>query len=314
MIIVSIYRILIPVSLRNLIYNLFLGSFLKEVRNYKYQKLSRKLTIEIPQFYANNNAENLAEYKIAAEWIGANGYSVFPYDYVFEYRSKNVDVLSCKESGLNYILHDNKRLYFPKKMSKKDCRGYYLGLLVEQDLRSPHRYNYSPFNENRKITLLDIGAAEGIFALSVIEHINKVYLFECDSRWIEALEWTFRPYSEQVEIVNKYVSDKNGDLEITLDYFIENKPNSDYYLKMDIEGAEMLALQGADKILTNKKNNVYISACTYHLDNAAEEISNWLKRKEYCCEFTSGVMAFGLTPPYFRKGMIYGRRNVDGEI
>lgn len=46
--------------------------------------------------------------------------------------------------------------------------------------------------------IADIGSAEGNFSLSNIENVKKVYLFESDKEWIEALEATFRPWRDKV--------------------------------------------------------------------------------------------------------------------
>ena len=56
-----------------------------------------------------------------------------------------------------------------------DIPGMYKGLLIEQDERSAHRYVVS-YSDLRNKVLLDIGAAEAIFALDTIEYVNHTYL------------------------------------------------------------------------------------------------------------------------------------------
>lgn len=306
--ILELYRKFIPKSFRDAVYNLFLEKILRNIRTYKSKKLSRKIAVEIPAYYLSNSTKYSEEYLVAAEWIKINGFSVFPYDFVFKYKKKEVEIWSCERSGLKYTLHNNRRLYFPRGFSKKQCAGYYIGLLQEQDISSPHRYDYRPFENCIDMTLLDIGAAEGIFALTVIDMVEKSYLFECDPHWFEALEWTFSPYKEKVQIIHKYVSDRDNDNEISLDTFLHNKSMSQCYIKMDIEGAETLALKGAENFLKNGNVDVYISACAYHKENDFCDIVQYLENNKFRYAPTNGVMIFSSEPPYFRKGMIYANR------
>lgn len=305
---INLYRKYISKKYRDVIYQLFLRRILNYIRARNRDKINDLLAVEIPKYYLANNISCSEECLCAANWICNNGFSVFPYDYTFKYKSIKIEVYCCKESGLKYVLHDNKRLYFPKEFSKRNCVNYYLGLLEEQDVASPHRYNYDPFYEKHISTLLDIGAAEGIFALSVIDYVDKVYLFECDSHWWKALEWTFKPYEDKVEIVHRYVSDQSDEKSlITIDSFLFNKRKfSSCYIKMDIEGAELSALMGSTDSLN--KESVYLSVCTYHTDKDAEFIHKFLVEYGFECRFTFGVMAFGTTPPYFRKGVLYANK------
>jgi len=103
--------------------------------------------------------------------------------------------------------------------------------------------------------LLDVGAAEAIFALNAIDLVEKAYLFECEKEWIDALELTFAPWKYKVEIVHKYVSDRNNGNHITIDNFLEEKSKKNLFIKMDIEGYEQAALKGATKTFDDKAIN-----------------------------------------------------------
>lgn len=305
--ITNLYRKYIPVKIRNTIYQLFLREILNTIRARNRKKIEAMLEIDIPRYYLLKNVSYPEEYLSAANWIKNNGFSVFPFDYTFKYKINDIIVYHCNDSRLNYVLHGNKRLYFPKQFSKTECKKYYQSLLCEQDIESPHRYNYSPFHESQISTLLDIGAAEGIFALSVIDFVDKIYLFECDSLWRNALEWTFKSYGNKVKIVQKYVSDQGDeDIFVTIDSFMFDKKVDGCYIKMDIEGAELSALRGANNLLDG--SNLFLSICTYHTDVDAEFISKYLEDRGFKYNFTSGVMAFGNTPPYFRKGVLYANK------
>jgi hypothetical protein len=99
-----------------------------------------------------------------------------PYSYAEKYNSKDIVVYTDKEKRMYYILHNNKRLYFTRKMRKNDVRWCYNTLLVEQDVSSPHRYESADFRVCEGDVVVDACAAEGIFALSVVEWAKTVFV------------------------------------------------------------------------------------------------------------------------------------------
>lgn len=179
----------------------------------------------------------------------------------------------------------------------------YLSLITEQDPNSAHRYVES-YDELAGKTLLDIGAAEGIFSLDAIEHVKKVYLFECDEEWIEPLQMTFSPWKEKVEFVYKYVGCKNEGRCITLDAFMKGKEQDNLHIKMDIEGAELSALYGAWRLLAGG-TSVTLSVCVYHKEGDAENIPLFLSSLGYCCQITRGLL---FLTPHMRKGICRGKK------
>ena len=181
--------------------------------------------------------------------------------------------------------------------------GLYRMLRTEQDPNSAHRYVES-YDELEGKTLLDIGAAEGIFALDAIEHIKNVYLFECDEKWIEPLQMTFAPWKEKVEFVYKYVGCKNDEHCTTLDSFMKGKEQNNLHIKMDIEGAELSALYGARQLLADG-SSVTLSVCTYHKEDDAENIPLFLSSLGYRCQTTRGFMFLS---PHMRKAMCRGSK------
>ncbi len=307
--IAKLYRKIVPEKVRNVIYELFLDNLLKDLRG--INKRERKVRKDLIQFYDKKGFDEYStEHLKATNWIKKNGYSIFPYDFTLSYNYNNISVFKCKESGFNYVIHNNKKLYLPNDFSILQCKQYYNGLLIEQDIQSPHYYNTSCLKEKENWTILDVGAAEGIFSLDIIENVDKVYLFECEEKWIKALEMTFKPYSDKVIIVNKYISniDDNKQM-ISIDSFMRDKSFQNCYIKMDIEGAELLALKGASNLIKDKKN-INLCVCLYHNENDQKEITDFLLKYNYKYSINPGLMLFSDKPPFFRSGIVFAQSNM----
>ncbi|GBR74074.1 methyltransferase FkbM family protein [Candidatus Termititenax aidoneus] len=207
--------------------------------------------------------------------------------------------------GLNYVLHENKKMYFPRSWDKSYTQYYYSSLLAEQDTASPHLYLTDNFQAQNGDVIVDVGTAEGNFALSVIDKAQKLYLFETDKQWLEALEKTFAPWQDKVTIVNKYVSDRNNANCVTLDSFFSGEKIN--FLKADIEGAELQMLNGAKNLLA-KSTKLRLVLCTYHKQDDAELFNSILTAQNFKTEFSSGYMLIpglpNFKPPYLRRGVI----------
>ena len=177
---------------------------------------------------------------------------------------------------------------------------------MEQDVNSPHRYLTDRFNIGKKDILVDVGAAEGNLALSVIEKVKKVYLFETDENWIEALKATFAPWKDKVEIINKFVADRNDEKTVSLDaFFKDREPFS--FLKIDAEGTEAAVLKGCETILSSHKP-LKAAVCCYHKPNDEKVFNKLLKDRGFSTSFSNGYMIFHepetFYPPYLRKGVL----------
>ena len=146
------------------------------------------------------------------------------------------------------MLWEGKKLYYKNGNRPKKAQQYFNSLRLEQDIRSPHRYLTPDFDVAENDVVVDVGAAEGNFSLSVIEKVGHVFLFETDIKWIKALEATFEPWKHKVKIIQKYVSDKTDDQCIALDDFFDDKQTI-HFIKADVEGAEGLVLQGATRVI-----------------------------------------------------------------
>lgn len=278
---VNLYRTYISHSLRKKIYDLFLGDFLLFFRTFN-QRMKCKMMYWFKLFLPEN------ELNEAYIFMGKYGLTSYPFNSSLKYKGKTIEVLKDDANGLSYVIHHDKRLYFPNNRSSQEIADMYRSLLIEQDEDSPHRYVKSYADLKGKI-VLDIGSAEGVFSLDAVDYASHIYLFECDSEWVDALKTTFSPWEQKVTIVEKYVANKSGDHEISIDDFFEGKESDNLFFKMDIEGAENLALVGAKKIL-QKGNNIVLSVCTYHRLHDVEDISTFLSSLEYKFEFTKGYM------------------------
>jgi hypothetical protein len=231
-------------------------------------------------------------------------FSPYLYDFTNKYNMKNIKVYIDIDYDMKYILYYNKRLYFPVTWDKEMIQNYCNWLLIEQDIDSPHKYEYSEFQVQKDDVVADVGGAEGIFALSVIERAKWVYIFEYDTQWTKALKMTFSPWKEKVTIINKYISDVIDDNCTTLDDFFHHGEIN--FIKADIEGAEIKLLIGAKTILSIAKK-LRIAICTYHNQNDANEINSHLQENGFYTEYSKGYIlprGFNACPPYLRRGLI----------
>lgn len=286
-----LYRKSVSDSLRRKIYKAFLGDILEFFR-------SRIFVIKSYLYYFASIFFTFKgeKYRLWA-FLGKYGLTYYPGDYSLKYRDLSIEVFIDEKTSMPYIIHNNNKLYFPSHYSTEIVKDIYRGLRIEQDENSPHRYVKS-YSELKGKTLLDVGSAEGIFALNVIEIVKEVYLFECEDAWINALQATFAPWKSKVTIVKKYVSDNNEADNITIDSFLLDKPKDNLFIKMDIEGAELLALEGARQTL-EKAHSLNFSICAYHRENDFLEIPAYLAGYEY--EFTNGYLFISWQ---LRKAMI----------
>jgi hypothetical protein len=226
------------------------------------------------------------EYYNAYRFIGRHGITPYPFDASMKYNKLPVTVFY--DEDFPYVEHNGKKLFFPNHLTPRRIRNIYRSLVTEQDPESAHRYVQS-FDELKDKILLDIGAAEGIFALDTIEFVKGVYLFECEEQWQNPLNKTFEPWKEKVNIVNKYIGDKNTEECLTLDTFIKGKAIDKIHIKMDIEGAELSALQGAKELLSNGKC-ISFSVCTYHKEEDERVIKSHFEKLGFVCALTSGYL------------------------
>jgi len=235
-------------------------------------------------------------------------FAVFPYPFNHEYHKRDIEVCPDKTTGLKYVMLKDKKLFFKRSSSRRGIRRNFNRLRKEQDVRSPHRYLTLSFTVEKDDIVADIGAGEGNFALSVVDRVKKLYLFETNPQWIEALRASFYPWRDKVEIINQFVSDHDDDAHVSLDRFFLNREPATF-LKVDVEGAEAAFLRGCSTLLASN-TPLKIAICSYHKSGDETQFRDLLVASGFDVEATPGFMLYtgdrNLRAPYLRRGLIRG--------
>jgi hypothetical protein len=269
--------------------------------------LKKNLRKEILAHFTQISEDNINdEQREVIGYLKGNPVSIFPYPFQEDYRPEQTDVFSDPVNGMKYVIQENKKLYFKKRWKEGRIRKSYAELSKEQDLKSPHRYISDYFYPDKNDVIVDIGAAEGNFSLSIIEKVKKVYLFEYDREWAEALEATFAPWKEKVEIIPKYVADFDDDGHIRLDTFLKTGKDITF-LKIDVDGFEQKVLNGC-RTLFESNTPLKVALCTYHKSNDEADFTNLLKGYGFKVATSEGFMINyydkKLKAPWLRRGLI----------
>lgn len=294
----------------------------KEIEEIKYAQRQMGLRVS-PAYFVNEifryvymNTEEREKYRIELEYL-ANS----PQNIVFPYKKiKTLNEVIVKfdaNNKMHYVVHENKKIYFPQDYTKEDTKRIYINYIETENIlggdyteKSPHQYESAFCKVEKNDVLLDIGCAEALFALHHIEVVKEVYLIESDKKWMKALMLTFEPYKDKVHIINKYIDVQSSENAISIQDILTNIDEKDVvFIKMDIESAEKSVILTSVQDLKNRK--VKLSCCTYHKKNDYEVISNALSENGFRQECSDGYMLFiwddDFTPPYFRHGIVRGK-------
>ncbi len=221
------------------------------------------------------------------DYVKLKGIRMYCYPFFDEYAEKDYSVFFDTDCGLYYGMYAGKKIYLAKTYNSPQKAKQYLRYIhMEQDYRSPHCYLAEGFQIGKGEVGIDIGAAEGVFALDIIDKVGKIYLIEAESEWCEALTLTFRNYRHKVTIIQGFVSNSEDEGKIVLDKQFKDLHID--FIKMDIEGAEKEALQGAANLIEN--NRIKLAVCTYHRMPDYQEISRWLLEKGYSVKNSKGYV------------------------
>lgn len=214
------------------------------------------------------------------------GCPVFPYEWALESTDADVKVYSDLQNEMYYVNWNGKKMFWKKGVEKEAVQHGVHCLQIEQHSKSPHKYEF-PI-DIKDAVIADLGAAEGCFTLDIIDRVKHAYLFECGEEWIEPLQATFAPWKNKVTIVNKYVGNSSHGDYTTLDAYFEDKQLD--FIKADIEGAEVNALIGGEKVIRNVVRAV--DFCLYHTQTDEKEILSILDKYGYSCRINPRYMFF----------------------
>jgi len=274
-------------------------------RIFHEERLSN-LRSEILKYYSSVPQDKMSyELSAAVDFLKHNPITYFPCNLTRKYSAEMVHLTLDQESQMYFALIKGKRMFFKRGWTESKCIEYCYSILEEQDENSPHRYLSESFTVQNDDIVVDVGAAEGIFSLEVIDRASKIYLFEADNGWTEALTATFAPWREKVEIVNRYLSDEENHNSIALDSFFQNKKWPDF-IKIDVDGAEAKVINGCSQFLSAQEH-LKMVLCTYHKQEDESVFSDQLRAKGFNISYSKGFILFindKLSPPYFRRGVI----------
>ena len=234
---------------------------------------------------------------------------MLPYRWVEEYRPEDIDV--CRDaSGMVRATVEAASVYFPAALSEQNVAEAVAGALAEQDPRSPHAYWCGALDLRPDDVAVLVGASDGIYALHLVDRVARLYLFEADGAWTDALERTLEPWRHKVVIIPKYVGDQDGESTVTLDAFFAAEGVQPNYLQADVEGGELALLNGAQGILA-AADRIAVSICCYHHQEDQATLECILHETGLRTHTTPGYMVLWpqlLSPPYLRRGVIHAMK------
>lgn len=262
-----------------------------------------------------NGDSTIPGYEEEISFLKKHGVLVlYPYDFIYKYDEDTISVYYDDIKDLKYVMHNGKKLFFPPR-SDDSIKQEYNQLIMEQDPESPHTYFSDACSFNEGDIFVDVGAAEGIISLDVIEKASEIYLIECSESWISALNNTFEDYQDKIHIIPKFAGRTNSDNSITIDTLLEKYTNKNIFIKMDVEGMELDILKGSVNTLLS--NNCKLSCTTYHCHEAEQELSIFFDNLGYNHAPSDRYMLFyfgkmtldngkyaHIQSPYFRRALI----------
>ena len=192
------------------------------------------------------------------------------------------------------------KIYVPRNLDDVALR--YL-LRESFDKNHWHHFDavYTPILEGDVV--VDCGSSDGLWALSIIEKVKKIYLIEPQKEFVHALERNFTRYVKAgkavifeyaigsldgyCNIIRANPADLNGVIKYNekgtvvlrcLDSLFKDESIS--FIKADIEGFEMDLLKGAREVI--RRDRPKLALTVYHASN------DWNTMKDYVLSLVPG--------------------------
>ena len=283
----------------------------KVVDMWRQDRFLKNIRINILKYFDENNSlSGNSEISKVLSFLRKNPLHMFPYDFIYKYKSDNVNIFKDPSTELNYVRLGNKKLFYPMGWSSENIKYAHSFSCIEQDKGSPHCYQDESITYGHNDIVVDAGTAEGNFSLEIVEKVKKVYLFECSDGWQKPLKKTFEPWGDKVEIIPLKLSSTEDLSSTTLDRFFENK-EPPTILKIDVDGDEKSLLEGAKNLLKDL-DYLRIALCVYHKKNDEAKFTNLLQNLKFSVKTSHGYMIFyldePLQEPYLRRALLFASK------
>lgn len=279
------------------------------------KKIIKKILMLIE--FRNTDYKFTREEKLMGVNLYLSGYNVNPSEEIIE-----------NKDGFSHMKVGDCEVWVPENSFKAEELSWIYNEIFTLHRDNPHSYETDNLKINKGDYVIDAGACEGFFIRFALEKgAKKVFAFEPLKPLVNGLNLTYNKEisGNKLTIIDRGLSDtedliafahglnnysearmeKSGDYKCkvtSLDHVVESGliPQVDY-IKMDIEGAEILAIKGAKK--TIKKFKPKLSIAVYHEYETACIIKEMLRdyRPDYELVF-GGCYTF--EKPY-RPCMLY---------
>lgn len=150
-------------------------------------------------------------------------------------------------------------------ISLDDKSQRYLGL-DEREIQTA----FKAFSKQAEV-FVDIGASDGYYGLVYYKFNPSGNIYLCDAAYRFAKEqadnFALNNYTtDKLHLISKYVCGINDEENISLDDLVKNVPG-DIFLKIDVDGAEMIVLEGVKQVLASRNCKLIIETHSKELED-----------------------------------------------
>ena len=245
-----------------------------------YNEIKQQIESELPEY--SNKIENkyycyknsiINKYKLSDDeeiqeivrYLKSNPLKVFNYEFVHKYNVDELDVQYDESKGLYYANYLGKRMYFSSKMKTlSDARNYYKSILLEQDVKSPHKYcdntfgikgeniKYKARYENAKYELQEVKTPIIMSNEATIDSIisdGKSIARFGDGEWDLMFErkrsWFQKPDTQLAARLNEVMNSRNDNILVAL---ADNFGSLEKYNDSGADGIRQYMVKSRDEI------------------------------------------------------------------